>query len=109
MLKIEETTKLIVDGKNVYIDDLSDAVKQLIAYYDDWRQRELEARSNFIMVQSAVQTLSQQIAAQMKKEDEEGLEAAESEAATDSAGNGVDEIEDVSTPGPDVNVPQAVN
>ena len=78
-----ETTKVItIDEKTRAVDDCSDAVKRLVAYYDDWKQKQADAQSDLLLVQSGMRELSREIVAQIQKEEAEA-EAGGEDATTE--------------------------
>ena len=83
-LKAEETKIVTIDGQARAVDILSDEVKQLIRFYDDWKQKELEARSELLKVQTAMRAMAAQIANAVQEADK-AAEGGGEEAATEGA------------------------
>lgn len=69
-LKAEETKVVTIDGAARPVDDLPTEAQTLLRFYDDWKQRELEARSSLLMAQTAMRGLANEIAAVVKKAEE---------------------------------------
>lgn len=78
MLKAEETKILTIDDRALAVETLPEKAKQLIKFYDDWKQREVEARSALLMAQTAMQAMANQIVLAVKEDEEESFESAES-------------------------------
>lgn len=84
-LKAEETKVVTIDDRTIAVDELPVQAQQLVAFYDDWKQRELEMRSQLMAMQSAMKHIANQIAAVVKQADEEAR--AETEVPADVAAN----------------------
>lgn len=85
MLKVEETKVLSIDGVERAVVTLPEKAKQLVRFYDDWRQREMEARSALLMTQTAMQSMANQIVLAVKEDEEDEMDEEEqtpSEATT---------------------------
>ncbi len=96
-LRVEETKVVTIDDQTLAVDTLPDNVQQLVAFYDDWKQREMDLRSELMAMQAAMRTMQQQIAQAVKTSQEAAAKAtAEAEAANDSS---VDEGNDGSEGG----------
>lgn len=76
-LKTEETKVVTIDGNSRAVDALPEEVRRLVNFYDDWKQRELEARSHLLMAQTAMRGLANEIVAAIQKADEEAASAGE--------------------------------
>ena len=75
-LVADETKIVTIDEKPRAVETLPEQARQLVRFYDDWKQRELEARSNLLMAQTAMRALANDIAAVVAKADAEAAEAA---------------------------------
>ena len=73
---VEPVKVLTVDQVPLNVADLSSAVQQLVLIFDDWNQKEADARSELMMVSAAKDTLSRQIVQQIR------ADVAAAEAAT---------------------------
>ena len=91
-LLAEETKIVTIDNQARPIEDLPDQARQLVRFYDDWKQKELQARSDLLLAQTGMRAMANEIAALVQKADEERqAAAAEAEAGTDAAeGEGAD-------------------
>lgn len=74
MMVVEETKVIKIDGQAFSVDDLPDDVRSLVTFYDDWRQRELEARSTLLQVQTSLRAMKNEIAAAIQRIEEENDE-----------------------------------
>lgn len=72
MLKVEETKIVTIDEKARAVEDLPEKARQLVRFYDDWKQREVEARSALLMAQTAMQAMANQIVLAVKEAEEAG-------------------------------------
>lgn len=79
MPKVEEVKVLNIDEVPYAVDTMSEAVQSMVVRYNEWNQKEADARDAFMMVSAAKNELSRQIIIQVRAE----KEAAEAEAATD--------------------------
>ena len=61
-LQAEETKVVTIEERSLAVDTLPAEAQQLVAFYDDWKERELNARSEMMMAQTAMRGLAQQIA-----------------------------------------------
>jgi len=68
MPKVNDIKILNVDNVEYAVDDLSDACKHLVATYNEWNQKEADARDNLFILQSAKENLSRQIINQIRAE-----------------------------------------
>lgn len=82
-LKAEETKVVTINDRTIAVDELPEQARQLIVFYDDWKQRELEARSHLMAMQTAMQGIRQQIGALVQQAEEAAAAEAEGEAAND--------------------------
>jgi hypothetical protein len=74
MMVVEETKVIKIDGQAFSVDDLPDDVRSLVTFYDDWRQRELEARSTLLQVQTSLRAMKNEIAVAIQRIEEENDE-----------------------------------
>lgn len=85
-LKAEETRIVTIDGQARAVETLPENTRRLVNFYDDWKQREVEARSTLLMAQTAMRGLANEIVAsiQQAEAEEAGTEdvSSEPEAAT---------------------------
>lgn len=81
MLKVEETKVVTIDDNARTVEELPEKARQLVKFYDDWKQRELEARSALLMAQTAMQAMANQIVLAVKEEEEAKAAANTEDAA----------------------------
>lgn len=62
-LLADETRVVTIDETQHPIEELPEKAQQLVKFYDDWKQKELDARSELMMIQTAMQGLANQIVA----------------------------------------------
>lgn len=86
MPTVEPIKVLTVDEVPMNVAELSDSVKQLVAIFDDWNQKESDARSHLMMVSAAKDTLSRQIIQQIR------ADKAAADKAAAAAAPAVDEV-----------------
>jgi len=82
-LKAEETRVVSIGDRTIAVTELPERAQQLVAYYDDWKQRELDARSHLLSLQIAMQGITHQIA-QAVEEDAAAKAEVEAPAANES-------------------------
>ena len=96
MALVAEETKLVtIDEKPRPVEDLPEQARQLVRFYDDWKQKELDARSALLMAQTSMRALANEIAAIVKKAEDDAKAAEEAGAkgelevaADEAAGDG---------------------
>ena len=85
-LVAEETKIVTIDGQARAVETLPDNARQLVRFYDDWKQKELDARSALLLAQTGMRALGNEIAAAVKQADDEAAAATEgSEVVEDTA------------------------
>jgi hypothetical protein len=75
-LKLEPTTIINVDSSSFEVSKMSAEVQQMIKYFDDWRQKEVDLTSNLLMVRGAIRDIQNTLLETITKE----LEAAKVKA-----------------------------
>lgn len=83
MPKHQDIKVLNIDGVPYAVDGMSDQVKGLVEIYNEWAQREGDLKSDILMVQSAMNNLSQQIVESVRREKEKAEEAEEGDDSAD--------------------------
>jgi len=68
MLKADEIKVLTIDGVPYAVDSMSDVVREMVAIFNHWSQREMEARDDVKVIVAAKQDLSRQIIMQIRQE-----------------------------------------
>lgn len=96
MPKVDEVKVLNIDGTPYAVDGMSDVVKRMVTIYNEWNQKEADARDNLSLVQSAKSELSRQIIMQVRNEKAEAAKTEEAAKATEAQSN----ADAPATPGP---------
>jgi len=81
MPKVQEIKIINVDNVEYAVDAMSDTCKQLVAIFNEWNQKESDAKGELALVQAAKETLSRQIINQIRNEQAEAQAASEAPAA----------------------------
>jgi len=61
MPKVQTTETLNIDGQLYAAAKMSPNIQQLIAMFDEWRQKEVDAQSELLMVRSALRDLQREM------------------------------------------------
>lgn len=91
MPKVEEVRVLNIDGVPRVVDNQSEEVKSMVRTFNEWNQKEADARDEVMMIQAAKQVLQRQIVDQIQKEDQAKQEA---EAANNKGGPQDNQVEE---------------
>lgn len=75
MPTMEKTTTITVDDVLFAVEKMDPQVKQMIAYMDEWRQREADVASELLLVRSALRDLQNSIYVALKKQQEDAIAA----------------------------------
>lgn len=92
-MKVEPITIVNVDQVPYAVNDMSDEVKRLVEFYNDWRQKEADLKGELLMVQAAERDLSREIVATIKQErdqHENGDQVTNVEASEEEPANAAD-------------------
>lgn len=57
MVQVQPTTTISIDDTVFEVASLSPEIQQMVQYLDDWRQKEVEATSELLMVRGALRDL----------------------------------------------------
>lgn len=76
-LKIEPTTTITVDNVVFDVSKMSAEVQQMVAYFDAWRQEEIDLTSRVLMTRGALRDLQNSLLETIQKERAEALKKAE--------------------------------
>jgi len=68
MPKVQDIKILNVDNTEYLVDTLSDNCKHLVSVYNEWNQKEADARDQVAILQAAKEQLSRQIVNQIRAE-----------------------------------------
>lgn len=88
MQAVQPTTTITIDEAVFEVSSMSPQVQSMIAYLDDWRQKEVEATSELLVVRGALANLQNELLAVIQKEREDAAKAsaqADADAAADPA------------------------
>ena len=80
MPTVDPLTVINIDGVPHVVGQMSDEVQAVIAIYNEWRQKEVDARNDLLLVQSALRDLGQNLVNRVREE-QAAVAAAEAEAA----------------------------
>ena len=87
MPKVEDVKVLNIDDVPYAVDGMSEQVQSMVDVFNEWNQKEADARDNLIMIQAAKNDLSRSIVSTVRKEKEEAEAAQAAAAANDDGGN----------------------
>ena len=68
MQQVTKTISITLDDRVILVDQCSPAVQELVRYYDDWRQEEVDTASKLLMIQAALRQQQQQLLATLQQE-----------------------------------------
>jgi RNA-binding protein YhbY len=107
-MKVEEITIINVDDVPYAVSDMSDGVKSLVGFYNEWRQKESDLKGDILLVQAGQRDLSREIITMIRreKEDAEAVKLAEDKANAEEAAKAVTEAEDAEIVEPEVVEPE---
>lgn len=81
MPTIDPLTVINIDGAPHVVAQMSDEVQAVVEIYNEWRQREVDARNDLLLVQSALRDLGQNLVNRVREEQAAAAEAAAVAAA----------------------------
>lgn len=85
-MNITPITTITVDENTVLnVSDCSEKVQELVTYFNDWRQREADARSEMLLAQQGLKNLTNEIITQVKADMAPAEEAAPADAPAEVA------------------------
>jgi hypothetical protein len=76
-MKIQPTLTVNVDESTFQVDRMSPEVQQMIAYFDDWRQKEADATSELLMIRGALKDIQATLLETIQKDRADALKKAE--------------------------------
>lgn len=91
MPTVDPLTVINIDGVPHVVGQMSDEVQAVIAIYNEWRQREVDARNDLLLVQSALRDLGQNLVNRVREEQAAAAEAAPAPEVTSVAEETVEE------------------
>jgi len=68
MPQVQKTVTIQVDGQVIIVEQSSKTVQQLIGILDEWRQKQSDAQSELMMVNTALQGLQRELYETLTKE-----------------------------------------
>lgn len=57
MPQVQPTTTITIDDAVFEVASMSESVQQMVQYLDDWRQKEVDAMSQLLMVRGALRDI----------------------------------------------------
>ena len=84
MPKVDELKIINVDDVPYAVDSLSEQVQGQVALFNEWHQREADAKSDLMLVSAAKETLSRQIITTLRAELEEAKGEGEAETPAET-------------------------
>lgn len=82
MPKVDELKIINIDEVPYAVDALSEVVQGQVALFNEWHQKEADAKGELMLVSAAKETLSRQIITSIRAEIEEAKAAEEAPAET---------------------------
>ena len=76
MPKNQPTLTVSVDDRTFEVASMSQEAQQLIAYMDEWRQKEADATSDLLMVRAAIHDIQNTLLATIRESEAAAAEAA---------------------------------
>lgn len=77
LLTVQPTTSITLGDAVFEVERMSNEIKQMVAYFDAWRQKEVDLQSDILQVRGALQNLQNQLVAAIQKEREDAVKKAE--------------------------------
>ncbi|TFG99956.1 hypothetical protein E4H12_00770 [Candidatus Thorarchaeota archaeon] len=81
MPKVQETTSITVDDVVFAVDKMSDNVKQMVVFMDEWRQTDTDLVVEMTMVKAALRDIQNNIYVAINKEKTDAMEKAKAMVA----------------------------
>lgn len=100
MPQVQPITTINVDEREIAVDNLPEGIKALVAVYEEWTQRELDAADELQLIRAAKETLGRQIVQTYRQFEAEAAAAQAAAEAPPAApppapGPATDEAEDL--------------
>lgn len=83
MTPVQPTLTITIEDVSYDVANMSDQVRQMVSYMDDWRQKEVDLSSELLMARSALRDIQNTMLATIRQEQE--AKAAEQKAAEQAA------------------------
>lgn len=84
MITVQQTTSITVDDKTYEVAELGANIQQTVQYLDDWRQREVDATSELLLIRAALRDIQNTLLAAIQAEQVEKAEQAAAEGQQSS-------------------------
>lgn len=68
MEPVQKTTSITLDDTTVEVSSLSPQIQQMVAYFDDWRQKETNLTSELLMVRGALRNIQNELLTALQAE-----------------------------------------
>jgi hypothetical protein len=81
MAKVQTLKVLDIAGQKHLVEEMSPAIQELVAVYNEWNQDFVDARTKAMQLEAAKQMVQNQIGDQIRKEQKDALELAKAEDA----------------------------
>jgi cell division protein ZapA (FtsZ GTPase activity inhibitor) len=69
-MQVQPTLTVTIDDKSFEVATASEQVRQMIAYMDDWRQKEADLSSELLMARSAIRDVQNTLLTTIRQEQE---------------------------------------
>jgi hypothetical protein len=70
MHQVQPTLTITIDDQNFDVATMSDQVRQMVTYMDDWRQIEADKSSELLMARSAIHDIQNTLLVTIRQEQE---------------------------------------
>ncbi len=85
MIQIQDTLTITVDDKTYEVADMSNEIKQMVVYLDEWRRNEADETAALLKTRAALRDIQNMILAQIQKENEPAVEEKTEEEVIEEA------------------------
>lgn len=79
-INVQQTLTITIDDEIYQLADLSDEVKQMVVYLDDWRQHEADQTSELLKTRAALRDIQNMILNQIQKDNAEAVKEANAQS-----------------------------
>ena len=87
MKPVQPTITIQLDDSTYEVAKMSEQIQNLVAYFDDWRQREADLASELLLVRSGLRDAQNTLVQLLKQEREEAIAKAQSLGLLPAAAN----------------------
>jgi cell division protein ZapA (FtsZ GTPase activity inhibitor) len=81
MQQVQPTLTITIDNQSFEVATMSEQVRQMITYMDDWRQKESDLSSELLMSRSALRDIQNTLLTTIRQEQEAAAKASADAAA----------------------------